>query len=118
METTKIIEVTVKAPKAVKEVKAVKTPKAVKAVKEVKTPKTIKTIYKNTISITGKNGSKKIRGIGTISDLAKKLGNKEIPPTHGAVKVMEMTGHAKVRKDLSPVIKGKGRVATVYEFAV
>jgi len=77
-----------------------------------------RTVYKNTISIKGRKGSKTINGIGTIADLAKKLGNKEIPPTHGAVKVMEMTGQAKERNDLTPLIKGKGRVASVYEFNV
>ena len=75
-------------------------------------------LYRNTIAVKGRKGGKTITGTGTIADLAKKMGFKQIPPAHSFVKGLEACGLAKVRKDVTAPKPERGRTSAVYEFSV
>lgn len=100
---------------AVAKTRPVRKPRAAKV---AKVEKPTLPLYKNTIQVSGKAGSKTITGMGTIADLAKKLGSKDIPPVHGAVKVMMLTGQATVVKTVSAPKPARGRTAAVFNFKV
>lgn len=89
--------------------------KAEKPKRTPKPPKPKKPLYKNTLKVSGKDGSKVITGTGTMADLKEKLG-WDMPPTFGLVKGLVLMGKAVHDSEVTAGNPGRGRTAKVYNF--